>query len=86
MAAKKQKQSDEVTVTLAHPLRAVYAVRLGLDERDYEVEEDVTLRRDNAKSLANAGYVADVDPNDEGAVEQTIGTDPVDPSATQGNK
>jgi len=82
----RQKNSDEVSITLAHPLRAPYAVRLGLDEKDYEVESTVKLRRDNAQALINAGYAADIDPQDQEAVEETLGEVEGTTGATAGNK
>jgi len=86
MPTKKQKESDEVSVTLAHPLPAHYAVGLGLEDQDYDVESDVTVRRDVARSLINAGFVADTDPNDRDAVASALGLDAdavVAPAATE---
>ena len=78
MASKKtatrKKASDEVSITLAHPLRAQYAERLGLEAKDYDTEDTIKVRRDNAQSIINAGYAADIDPDDQEAVEGLLGS------------
>lgn len=89
MAARKLEK-DQVKVTLAHPLRAEHAVRLGLDEQDYAVEDTVTVRRDQARSLVNAGYAAAVDDadvsEDQDAVEENLRTVDGATGVTSGNK
>ncbi len=69
---KRDKESDEVTITLAHPLSAEHAVRLGLDDKDYNVDDDVKIRRDLARSVINSGY-AQVDPEDQESVNDSLG-------------
>jgi len=46
----------------------------------------VKLRRDNAQALINAGYAADIDPQDQEAVEETLGEVEGTTGATAGNK
>lgn len=63
---------DEVTLTLAHPLSAVYAERLGLDAKDHPVGAKITLSRDRARAVIDAGYAAGVDPGDRAAVSEAL--------------
>jgi uncharacterized protein YabN with tetrapyrrole methylase and pyrophosphatase domain len=69
----KKKERDLITVTLAHPLRAEHAVQVGLEAKDYAVEDDVKVTRGYARTLINAGLVMDVDPSDTKAVNAALG-------------
>jgi hypothetical protein len=75
-APRAADPGDTVTVTLAHPLSNIeHLRRLGLDtdkENGYEAGEDITVRREDARSLITAGY-AQVDPEDTDAVNRALG-------------
>lgn len=83
MAASKTRTSaarrgsgerDKVTIVLSNPLSAVHAVRLGAEDRDYAVDDEITVSRGYARSIIAAGY-AQVDPEDRDAVAEALGVD-----------
>lgn len=78
MTTRRKASPDEVKVTLAHPLSQVEHLRyLGLDEsKEYGVGDEITVNRNAAASLVSAGYAADVDPADNEAVADLLGTTP----------
>ncbi|WP_449066302.1 hypothetical protein [Planomonospora algeriensis] len=61
-----------VKLTLAHPLRTVDAVELGLPERVYRQGEEITLLRREAMRLVGAGFVAGADPADRDSVQKAL--------------
>ncbi len=72
--------ADKVTLTLAYPLSAKQAERvLAEDIKDYQVGDRITVRRDYAVSVINAGYAAGVDPSDAEAVQAALDGDQPDP-------
>ncbi|MFI9845099.1 hypothetical protein ACIHFD_49330 [Nonomuraea sp. NPDC051941] len=54
--------SDRVKFRLAHPLGTDDARELGLAERPYATNTELTLPRAYAERLASSGYVAGADP------------------------
>lgn len=76
--------SDKVTLTLAHPLSAKQAERLLVDNvKDYAAGDKITVRRDYAMSIINAGFVDGVDPNVPAQVEKALSGPGQSPAATQ---
>jgi hypothetical protein len=68
--------TDKVTLTLAYPLSAAQAERVLADDvKDYWVGDKITVRRDYALSVINAGYAKGVDPADRKAVNEALGAD-----------
>jgi hypothetical protein len=63
-----------VDVTLAHPLRSVYAAHYGLEEKDYAVGDVVTVGTGGARDLAAAGYAAGVEPEKPEQVAALLAT------------
>jgi hypothetical protein len=63
---------DDVTLTLAHPLGATYAERLGLEAKEHPVGDKITVSRDRARAIIDAGYAAGVDPGDPAAVASAL--------------
>jgi hypothetical protein len=63
-----------VTLTLANPLTAAQADRLHAkgSSKDYRQGDKITLPRDDARLLINAGYAAGVDPADHEAVHKAL--------------
>lgn len=57
----------KVSLKLSNPLRAVYAVRVGLQDKDYDTNATVRVTRPSARAIIGAGY-AQVDPEDAEAV------------------
>lgn len=81
--------NGNVAVMLAHPLNPRDLANLGVDpDTDSNVNDVITVTRDQAISLIAAGYVQ-VDPDDRIAVTRLIEGDKaatdVMPSATSGN-
>lgn len=81
--------NGNVAVMLAHPLTPRDLANLGVDpDTDSNVNDIITVTRDQAISLLGAGYVQ-VDPDDRIAVTRLIEGDKaatdVMPSATSGN-
>jgi hypothetical protein len=72
---------DHVTLKLAHPLDAHHAARLGLKAEDHPVGADITLDRETARAVIQAGY-AQVDPEDSGAVADALRLTPPVPPQT----
>ena len=66
---------------LAHPLDAIDAVKLGLEDRDYEVGEPVDLERNAAQTLIARGFAIGVDPEDNEAVASALDESPA-PAST----
>ncbi len=67
------KNANTVTLTLAYPLSAPQAARvLAVDEREYQVGEEITVRRDYALMVIQAGFAAGVDPSDSEAVAAAL--------------
>lgn len=66
--------SEMVTLVLAHPLTAAQAERLHAKEvRDYPTSGmKISVPRDDARSIINAGYAADVDPADGEQVRNAL--------------
>lgn len=68
---------EKVTLTLAHPLSAEQSQRVLADRvKDYWVGDKITVRRDYALSIINAGYAKGVDPADREAVREALGDRP----------
>ncbi|MBG0818992.1 hypothetical protein [Planomonospora sp. ID82291] len=61
-----------VSFILAHPLRTVDAVELGLPERVYQQGEKVTLMKREAMRLVGAGFVLGADPADRDSVRAAL--------------
>lgn len=75
-------------IKLSNPLREVDAERLGIDVRKYATGETITVSKNAAKEIINAGY-AQVDPEDVRAVHavlkgESAATTSSMPSATSG--
>ncbi|MER6830933.1 hypothetical protein ABT352_33405 [Streptosporangium sp. NPDC000563] len=64
--------NDLVTCNLAHPLGAEGARSVGLEHRDHEVEEEITLLRGHAMRLVGAGMVAGADPKNRESVAAAL--------------
>ncbi|GHE31584.1 hypothetical protein GCM10017673_37910 [Streptosporangium violaceochromogenes] len=64
--------NDLVTCTLAHPLPAEGARSVGLEFRDHEVEETITLMRGHALRLVGAGLIAGADPRNPQSVNDAL--------------
>lgn len=61
------------TLTLAHPLTAEQARKVHADQdKDYVQGDSITLPRDDARLVINAGYAQDVDPDDHDAVRKAL--------------
>jgi hypothetical protein len=65
-----------IPLRLAHPMKAEYAVRHCLEERDYGPGSEVFVSDDSARALIAAGYAAGVDPEDPAAVAQALNPEP----------
>jgi hypothetical protein len=65
----------QITVALAHSLSAKWAVHSGLEDRDYGIGETITIPRNRAQSLINAGYIKGVEPSEEDQVAEVLGVD-----------
>jgi hypothetical protein len=63
-----------VTLTLAHPLSAAQVEKLHAQDssRDYVQGDKITLPRDDARLVINAGYCDGVDPEDHEAVRKAL--------------
>jgi uncharacterized protein involved in exopolysaccharide biosynthesis len=66
---------DKVRITLAHPLTAEHAARIGLDNRDYPVRSKVSVTPEGAQRLIAVGYTT-VDPEDPAAVAEALNPAP----------
>jgi hypothetical protein len=66
-----------VTLKLSNPLTADQARRLhARDDKDYSTPgAEITVPRDSARALIDAGYAAGVEPADEEAVEEVLKTE-----------
>lgn len=65
--------SGWVTLPLAHPLTADQAARLrARDVHDYGINEEITVPREEALAVINAGYASGVDPADREAVAKAM--------------
>lgn len=65
--------ADHVTIELAHPLYAEQAARLrATDVREYEIGERITVPREEAAAIINAGFASGVDPQDQGQVAAAL--------------
>lgn len=53
--------SDKVTLTLAHPLTAQQAERLGAAAKDYAVGDKISVVESQEQALRDAGFVAGVE-------------------------
>lgn len=72
--AQSQQADNKVSVKLAHPIGdAEDITRLGLEPKDagYNVGDSIRVRRDDARTLINAGY-AQVDPENAEQVSKTL--------------
>lgn len=76
---------DKVKITLAHPLSAEHAERIGLEKRDYPVRSKISVGRDGADRLIAVGY-ATVDPEDLDAVAAVLNPQPPEPPASEESK
>lgn len=67
--------SDKVTLTLAHPLTAKQAERLHIEGggKDLVQGDSITLPREDARAVINAGYAAGVEPENHDAVRKALG-------------
>lgn len=63
-----------VTLTLAHPLSAAQVQKLHAQDssKDYTQGDRITLPRDDARLVINAGYADGVDPEDHEAVRKAL--------------
>ena len=62
-----------VTLTLAHPLDAHQAERLhAKDVKDYGTLDKITVPVDDARAIINAGFAADVDPENHEQVAAAL--------------
>lgn len=63
-----------VTLTLAHPLSAAQVEKLHAQDssKDYTQGDKITVPRDDARLIINAGYADGVDPEDHDAVRKTL--------------
>lgn len=76
--------SDMVTLTLAHPLSAAQASRLhAKDSKDYPQGSKITVPRDDARSIINAGYADGVEPSDHEAVRNALAESPAPARASK---
>uniref|UniRef100_UPI003F4989C0 hypothetical protein n=1 Tax=Streptosporangium sp. CA-235898 TaxID=3240073 RepID=UPI003F4989C0 len=64
--------NDLVSCTLAHPLGKEGARSVGLEHRDHEVEEEITLLRGHAMRLVSAGLIVGADPKDRESVAKAL--------------
>jgi len=62
---------DTVVVTLAHPLQARDAVKVGLFEQDYAALTELTVTTDDALRLIYAGMTT-INPTDTAAIEALL--------------
>ncbi|MFG1976998.1 hypothetical protein ACGFJC_47365 [Nonomuraea fuscirosea] len=63
---------DLRTFKLAHPLRKEDAVEVGLPERTYQVNDEITLPYQAALRLVNAGFVAGAEPGNRDTVKAAL--------------
>jgi hypothetical protein len=80
-----------ITLKLAHPLTAEQADRLrARDVKEYPSPGmEITVPRDEARAIIDAGYAFGVDPQDQDAVAQVFEPEPTDtppPDATRAAK
>ncbi|GAB2467583.1 hypothetical protein GCM10027187_39720 [Streptosporangium sandarakinum] len=61
-----------VKLTLAHPLRTVDAIELGLAERVYPQGEELTLLRRDAMRLVGAGFVLGAEPGNLESIQAAL--------------
>lgn len=78
--------SDLVTLTLAHPLTAEQAERLHAKDskKNYTQGDKITVPRDDARLIINAGYAQGIEPSDNEAVRKALdsGTSSAKPKTT----
>lgn len=64
---------DMVTLTLAHPLNSEQVTRLhAKDIKDYNSGDKITVPRDDARAIINAGFASQIDPADHSQVEAAL--------------
>lgn len=75
---------DMVTLKLASPVSKMQAERMRAKEvKDYPSPGlEITVPRDEARVLINAGYAAGVEPSDAAAVDKALGEPVAAKSAT----
>lgn len=80
--------SDTVTITLAHPLSIRQSERLRAKEaRDYNTGDKITVPRDDARAIINAGFADGVDPENHEQVRAALdGTLPAKSAAKAATK
>ncbi|MEU8379800.1 hypothetical protein [Streptosporangium sp. NPDC048865] len=64
--------NDLVTCNLAHPLGKEGARSVGLEYRDHDIDEEITLVRGHAMRLVSNGLVAGADPSDKESVAAAL--------------
>lgn len=65
--------SDQITLTLAHPLNARQVERLhAKDVRDYLTGEKIVVPRNDARAIINAGFAAGVEPGNAEQVNKAL--------------
>lgn len=64
-----------VRITLAHHLSRQYAVRHGLEDRDYAPLEQIEITPESAQDLIGAGYAQGIDTDDPAAVAEAVTPD-----------
>lgn len=72
--------ANTVSLTLAHPLSAAQAEKLHAAQvKGYTVGDKITVSKDDAVAIINAGYAAGVDPQNHEAVRDALGDKPAAP-------